>query len=77
MAHPVPTKAFFLQPSPEVAMMFAPFGASEGCKHHAHAESLKMCQVTSQTQNLTTSIKLLVVKGLNIFMHVTATVETS
>ena len=59
MAHPVPTRAFFLQPSPEVAMMFAPFSASEGCKHHANAESLKMCQVTSQTQNLSTSIEVL------------------
>ena len=59
MAHPVPTKAFFLQPSPEVAMIFAPFGASKGCKQHAHAESLKMCQVTSQTQNLTASIEVI------------------
>ena len=27
MAHPVPTKAF-LQPSPEAAMLFAPFGCT-------------------------------------------------
>jgi len=32
MAHPVPTKAF-LQPSPEAAMLFAPFGYTHPPPH--------------------------------------------
>ena len=73
MAHPVPTKAF-LQPSPEAAMLFAPFGYTHpphpvppSPTISAHAEPISkktLREVTSQAQNLLTSIESLVVKGL-------------
>jgi len=65
MAHLVPTKGF-LQPSPEAAMLFAPFGCSHSpppvlpclLKLNLYPKDIARSDMASQAQNLPTSIEV-------------------